>query len=79
MNSTASMQTDPPMHVYLTNGGAIGIRSRRRPNRSYRDMYVVYEWKGDKFCMATFPEIPPDRLCSEEFLYVGKIKNPPLP
>lgn len=66
------------MHVYLTASGTIGIRSRRRPTARYRGMYVVYEWIEGKFRMAFYPEIPPIRLCSEQFLYVGKLSDPPM-
>lgn len=66
------------MHVYLTGSGTVGIRSHFRPTAGHRGMYVVYEWIEGKFRMAPFPEISPSRLCSDQFLYVGKLSDPPM-
>ena len=67
-----------PMHIYLEDGGAIGVKSRYKPSMKYKDMFVVYEWFDGKFRMAVFPEISPKRLLSDDFIYVGKLINPPM-
>lgn len=76
--SNKKFNGDRYMHVYLAYSGVIGVKSNWKPRSSHKRTYVVYEWREGKFHMAVFPEISPNLLCSNNFLYVGKIRNPPI-
>lgn len=69
---------DKYMHVYLSPSGVIGVKSNWKPRPKHKTTYVVYEWHEGQFTMPVFPEISPNTLCSNNFIYVGKIRNPPI-
>lgn len=78
MSEQSTTEAEVVMHIYLANDCAIGVKSKQKPAESHRVMYVIYEWGAGRFRMATFPEISPKKLCSKEFIYIGKLVNPPI-
>lgn len=63
---------------YQTDSQAIiRVRAKHRPARTTipaRGTWVVSEWNGEKWGMATFPEITYAVL--RDLTYIGKVKCP---